>query len=474
MRRGWLHLATGAGAGRILGFVSNLLISRLLGPTDLGLFNLVSTTVQTSDTLVRCGGDYALNYELGGQPEAIKTERGAQLALAFSQICTLMTTLICICISIWIWFGDGLFPISLSADRLSVTALLLLMIACEGTAASAWEVLLVSHRTAPLALRQGLFFPLRFLSSALGSLLGGVPGAMAGWSLIGIGQSIWLKTTLKSLWKPFKISFSLIGSMRQLLSRGLPFYAVNLVASLIFYPLLLRVAGEGSLDQLGFLRVGQILQQLFAFIPSTLVPVLFLELRSQPTFTAQSLVIERFLPSIWVVLLEILLLYCSLDSFLIPWLFGSSFSSALLPTRLLLLTSLLECLAQLVFQPILASAHTRMYAFWQNAAAVLAAVLGWLWIPTGGLDAYLIVRMFYVSIPLAACGVSVVKRFYRPQCIAQLVFITVGVLALNLLQPDGKYVGESASYIFLALFFSVFVLRRQDLSLVYQVIMKRV
>ena len=128
MRRGWFHLASGAGIGRVIGFVGNLLLSRWLGPTDLGLFNLVATTVQTSDTLVRCGGDYALNYELGGQPEAVQTERGVQLTSALVQLCTSTTLIVCFGLAIWIWFGQGLFPLLLSGNqRISMTLLLLSM-----------------------------------------------------------------------------------------------------------------------------------------------------------------------------------------------------------------------------------------------------------------------------------------------------------------------------------------------------------
>ena len=107
MRRGWFHLASGAGIGRLLGFVSNLLLSRWLGPTELGLFNLVTTTVQTSDTLVRCGGDYALNFELGGQPVDTRIERGAHLARGLAQLCSLMTALICVGVGLWVWWGQG-------------------------------------------------------------------------------------------------------------------------------------------------------------------------------------------------------------------------------------------------------------------------------------------------------------------------------------------------------------------------------
>ena len=127
IRQGWLHLAAGTGVGRVLGFASNLLLSRWLGPTELGLFNLVTTTVQTSDTLARCGGDYALNFELGGQPEVMTTERGAELARGLAQLCTLTSALICAVLAVWICFGEGLFPGSLAmAQRLILTFLLIL------------------------------------------------------------------------------------------------------------------------------------------------------------------------------------------------------------------------------------------------------------------------------------------------------------------------------------------------------------
>ena len=168
---------------------------------------------------------------------------------------------------------------------------------------------------------------------------------------------------------------------------------------MIFYPLLLKVASTTGLAEIGYLRVGQILQQLFAFLPATLVPVLFLKLRGESTFANQVLVMEKPFRIIWFLLLEVLLLYCTVDQSLITSLFGVDFLSALLPTRLLLLTALFECLTQLVVQPLLAAGKTRLYGFLQTSSAVLAAVLGWLWIPAAGLSAYLIVRLLYVVIP---------------------------------------------------------------------------
>lgn len=473
IHRGWFHLASGAGLGRALGFASNLLLSRWLGPTELGLFNLVTTTVQTSDTLSRCGGDYALNYELGGQPEVTKTERGYELARGLAQLCSLATLLICLVLAIWVWFGRGLFPSSLPAgQRFIMTILLLLMIACEGFSASGWEVLLVSHRTARLALRQGLFFPLRLLLAATGALVGGVLGAMGGWTLIAFLQLIWLKILLKTFWNPLQIwPFSWPG-LRKLLSRGLPFYVANLASSIIFYPLLLKVANASGLSEIGYLRVGQILQQLFAFLPATLVPVLFLKLRVESSFANQVSSSERPLRIIWFLLLETLLVYCAFDRSLILWLFGADFLSALVPTRLLLMTALFECLAQIVVQPLLAAGRVRLYGFWQNGSALMAAVLGWLLIPGSGLSAYLIVRLLYVLVPLLAFGIPMFQHLHEPKKLFVPALASICLLVLFIVQ---SFYGDSPGWLTpgcVSLSILIAFLQRNDFLLIQQVLRK--
>lgn len=474
IRRGWFHLASGAAVGRVVGFVSNLLLSRWLGPTDLGLFNLVTTTVQTSDTLVRCGGDYAFNFELGGKPDALKTERGVQFTSALAQLCSVSTILVCVGISTWIWFGQGLLPVSfLVEQRIGITALLLLMIVCECLSASAWEILLVSRRTSELALRQGLFYPLRLLLGAFLALFAGVFGAMAGWSLVAVAQCVWLKNLLGHLWRPLRIWPLLRPSLHRLLRRGLPFYAANLLASMIFYPLLIRVATGSGLADIGYLRVGQILQQLFAFLPATLVPVLFLKLRSETSFLHQVQLIEKPLRIIWFVLLETFLAYCIFDQVIISWLFGSGFDAALLPTRLLLLTALFECLSQLAVQPVLAAGKTRIYGICQNGAAIIAAVLGWFWIPKAGIAAYLIARLLYVTIPLIAFGIPVARNLQQPLRTLPLLLVSFALAVVLLIQGMESYFPFSPSYLYFTAFLLMAISYRQDLSFVHANLRRR-
>lgn len=468
IRRGWLHLASGAGVGRVFGFASNLLLSRWLGPSDLGLFNLVTTTVQTCDTLVRCGGDYAINYELGGQPDATQSEHGAQLARGFAQICSLMTAFLCLGVGIWVFLGNGLFTHDLGQTQRSILSLfLLIMIASEGISASAWELLLVSHQTALLALKPALFYPLRVITASAGAFLAGIFGAMAGWSFIAIAQFFWLKCTLKHLWNPLTVWPLLWTSIFQLWKRGLPFYVSNLLSSLIFYPLLLKVSSESGLAELGYLRVGQIIQQVFALLPGTLVPVLFLRLRGEPKFSDQVLAMEKPLRLIWFFLLSALLLYCMSDQFLITWLFGAQFESALLPTRVLLATSLFESLTQLFVQPVLASGRLRFYGAYHNIAAITAAVLGWLLIPSYGLAAYLIVRLLYVLVPFVGFSTLVFKYLHEPKKIFCPVSISLGLLVLLLLQIAG-YEPVLMPLVFLAALSLTITMQWNDLSLLSQ------
>ncbi|QNG28972.1 hypothetical protein [Synechococcus sp. LTW-R] len=233
------------------------------------------------------------------------------------------------------------------------------------------------------------------------------------------------------------------------------------------------MANGSGLADIGYLRVGQILQQLFAFLPATLVPVLFLRLRGESTFAHQVQQLEKPLRIIWFVLLEVLLAYSIFDQFIISWLFGTDFTSAILPTRLLLITALFESLSQLVVQPLLASGKARDYGIWQNVSAIIAAVLGWLWIPTAGIAAYLIVRLMYVTIPLLVFGLPVAKHLQKPLRMLPLLLTSSALAVLLLIQSIESYSIVSIPYVYAFVFLMVVLFQRHDLSFLYTTLRSR-
>jgi O-antigen/teichoic acid export membrane protein len=428
LRRGWLHLAGGAGLGRIGGFLSNLALSRLLGPADLGLFNLVATTVQTGDTLVRLGGDFALNYELGGEAGALGTPRGRGLTAAFSLQTLLVTLLLVAALAWWLGPGQGLFPASVGAERRGLWgALVVAMVGLEAICAVPWEVLLVGRQTRKLALRQGLFLPARLVLAAIGAAQAGITGALVGWSVVALLQFLWLAWTLRGVWPPPVGELPAWPLWRDLLRRGLPFYGANLLSSLVFFPLLLSLAHQAGLAEVGFLRIGQILQQLFALLPGTLVPVLFLRLREAESFEARTRQVERVFRLVWSVLLMALLAYGLLDAPLIRLFFGVSFLPSLGPTRIMLLTSLLEALQQILIQPLISSGHLRRYALLVNGGVLGAAFCGWLLVPKLGLFGFLVAKYLAALLPVIPLLWVSFKAFAEPGRLLPLLVLSVGL-----------------------------------------------
>lgn len=416
LRRGWLHLASGAGLGRIASFLSNLALTRLLGPADLGLFNLVATTVQTGDTLVRLGGDFALNYELGGEADSLRTPRGRGLTAAFSLQNLLATVVLLAGMALWLGPGHGLFPASVTEpQRLLWGGLVLLMVGLEASCAAPWEVMLVARDTRRLALRQGLFLPLRLILAAVGAVPGGITGALIGWCLVALSQILWLAWALRGIWPPpawRPPGWALWG---ELLRRGLPFYGANLVSSLVFFPLLLSLAHQAGLADVGFLRIGQILQQLFALVPSTLLPVLFLRLREAERFEDRMRQVERVFRSLWSLLLVVLLAYGLVDGVMIRLFFGASFLPSLSPTRIMLVTSLLDVLQQILIQPLVSSGQLRSYALLINGGTLVAAVFGWKLVPGLGLFGFLIAKYLAALLPMLPLLVLSWRFFEEPK-----------------------------------------------------------
>lgn len=162
------------------------------------------------------------------------------------------------------------------------------------------------------------------------------------------------------------------------------------------------------------------------------------------------------------------MLYCMIDKSLIVLLFGTGFESALLPTRLLLITALFECLSQLIVQPFLAAGKLRIYGLCQNGAAILAAFLGWLWIPYAGISAYLIVRLMYVIVPLLGFGIPVVKRLQQPLKVLSLAVCSSVLLLVSLIQILFGYSLLEMPYIYGFLFALIIVFHRQDIVILKQ------
>ena len=415
--------------GRALGFGLNLLLSRSLGPTGLGLFSLVLTTCQTFELTARGGVDYGLSCELTGaaaQRSELEKASVAESALRIVQLSTLV-----LATALWIWVVplEGLLPVGLRISRGVAAVALVLIAALESLGGLPWDLLIIAGDTKRVALRQGLFAPLKLLVALAGAASFGVTGALTGYGLASAAQLLWLQRICRPMWSWPKRLWPDWCQAWVLMRSGIALYATNALAALVFLPLVSEVAKDAGVAEVGYLRVGQIMVQLFTLLPGALTPLLFLKLRGASKDDSQ-VSFETSLRLIWWLGLAALMAYLLIDQILIRLFFGEVYLASLQPTRLLVLMAVLDSVNQVLHTPLLASRRTRLFAISQNSGAALAAGLGWWLIPSMGLQGFLAAKLCFSALPVGIYLLEGWSRFRQTRMVALLLLATISIAPL--------------------------------------------
>ena len=429
LRQGVWHLLQGSLAGRGLGFGLNLLLSRSLGPTGLGLFSLVLTTCQTFELSARGGVDYGLSCELTGSGSQRSEAQKASVAESALRLVQLSTVVLGIALWLWVVPFEGLLPIGLRSSRQAAAMALIAIAGLESLAALPWDLLIISGDTKRVALRQGFFAPLKLLMALIGTNAFGVTGALGGYGVASAAQLLWLQQKCRPLWPWPKRFWPNWKQAWVLLHSGIGLYGTNALAGLVFLPLVSEVARDSGVAEVGYLRVGQIMVQLFTLLPGALTPLLFFRLRTNSGDTRQE-DFELSLGLIWCIGLTALLVYTFLDKSIILLFFGQSYLPSLQPTRLLVLMAVLDSINQVLHTPLLAARNTRLFAISQNSGAFAAAIMGWWLIPSLGLQGFLIAKLCFSVIPILIYLIEGWSRFQQARMVQLLILATLAITPL--------------------------------------------
>jgi O-antigen/teichoic acid export membrane protein len=274
-----------------------------------------------------------------------------------------------------------------------------------------------------------LFAPLKLLVALAGAASFGVTGALTGYGLASAAQLLWLQRICRRLW-PWPKRFWPNWQQAWVLTRsGIALYGTNALAALVFLPLVSEVANNAGIAEVGYLRVGQIMVQLFTLLPGALTPLLFLKLRGASKDDSQ-VSFETSLRLIWWLGLAALMAYLLIDQILIRLFFGEVYLASLQPTRLLVLMAVLDSVNQVLHTPLLASRRTRLFAISQNSGAALAAGLGWWLIPSMGLQGFLAAKLCFSALPVGIYLLEGWSRFRQTRMVALLLLATLAIAPL--------------------------------------------
>jgi O-antigen/teichoic acid export membrane protein len=395
-----LHLLSGSALGRGFSFLLNLLLSRALGPSGLGAFNIFLTTIQTFEVTSQGGLDYGLSCKLVDTEPKSEDYLKSQ-SLQALKILNAFIFITSIPFAIWLFINRDIFEAISSALIFLGFGAIIITCVSESFASLRWQVLLLWGQTKLYALRQGVLVPIKLTAAYLGAVIGGLAGSISGYALITAMQNLWLTKKLAFLNTPKSNPDDLSANTNNLslIKEGFPLYITNTISALVFLPLLGTVALDAGLDDVGYLRIGQLIVQAFTIIPSAILPNLFIKLRqtSDTDLLGQT---EPTLRLIWCGGLVILLAYLTVDQKLIALLFGENFIQSIQPTRILILCSVLDSVNQILHSPLLAKRQILFFTVTQNGAALLAALTGFFLIPLTGLSGYLIAKLIFSWTPV--------------------------------------------------------------------------
>ena len=199
---------------------------------------------------------------------------------------------------LWVGYWQGLLPIAMPMSRELAIGILLIIACSESQGGLPWDLLLIKGRSKLVSLKQGLFAPIKLAAAAVGGYCLGIEGALTGYALGSVGQTIWIRNQTK----PYLLSSGTLSPWSTtwyLIRTGLPLYATNSISAVVFLPLLAGVTISAGISDVGYLRIGQLVVQLFTLIPGAIAPILFLRLRQEKDHADRTKEAQKSLQLVW-------------------------------------------------------------------------------------------------------------------------------------------------------------------------------
>ena len=465
MSRGFAHLLTGTVIGRGLSFLLNIGISRILGPSQLGLFALIFNAVQSFELFTKLGLDYSLSLSLTEALPDKPTDRSQANEQTIQMVLAILLVSVSVgCFLFWLWMspGSNYLPETLGPSRNLVVGYLLLICLLESISSFCWDTFISLAKTQFVALRFAIFIPIKLFSFLLGCLLNGFETGLAAYAMTSFVVLIVLLFRMPSRSIRIKLNFAAFPKCFELISSGFGLYIVNALTALVYLPLWASLAASSGFDQLGYLRVGQLMVQGFSLIPGSLLPAYFLKLRLEST---DKNLANKILFLTWSVSLCAFTFYSMMAKPLTVTLFGSQFLSSFDAGRALILVSIIDSLVQILHTPYLAKKQINYFLIIQLVPVLFVFLLGSSVVGLFELEGFLVLKLISASIPFILYLASDIRSSGSAFEAYDLALITL-TLAILCFYPLNTW-WLLGSYLFASIYCAVkfiYLLRRTSLQ----------
>lgn len=401
------------------GFLNSVILARLLGANDFGIFSTINSMVNMSVVFSIFGLNITATKLISEFTVTDKHKVGRLISVSVLS-CLLISTFVCTLvfflseqISSKIYSHSALGPIL----RISAFYLFFLTLTSLGNGivqgfqrfkTFARASVITSLVTPPIV----LLFAWRW----------SVRGAILAWAIVFLFNSILLICALQKIRREDEISLSLgnlIREARQIFGFALPVFLMSVVvapANWLAYTYLSRTLG---FYHVGIFNVANAMSRLVLFLPMIiLTPVLPILSEIQALGDQQrfSKVLGKNLKLIWLFTLPLVVLVCSLSKTVISLLYGIQYSTAYVPTCIMLFTALFIVINSAVGTGIISNSRRVWHGFGLNMFWLLTFLTcSYILIPLEGalgLSLAFVISYMVFSLAIWFYSVSIMKTKY--------------------------------------------------------------
>ena len=419
-------------------FLGSIILARLLGANDFGMFAIVNSMVNMLVVFSIFGLNTAAT-KLISEFVATNKERVGGLISSSVLLCVLIAVSTCLCIFLF----SGEISIKVYSNRELEPALKI----------SAFYLFFSTLTALGIGIVQGFQrFKVHAMVSVFSSLL--VPpmvllfawrwqlqGAVLAWAVIFLVKSTILVFAIKSIARKAEVNLGLSRLVPQLslmLGFALPIFLMSIVvapAHWLSYTYLARTLG---FDQVAMFNVANAVSRLVMFVPMiALAPILpiFSEIEASGEKRRFSILLGRNVKLVWLFTMPSVVLACCLSRVGVSLLYGSQYSGAFLPACIMLFTALLMVISSTAGKGIISSSERVWHGFGLNLLWFVTFVTcSYFLIPLGGalgLSLAFFISYTVYSVAVWLYSVSVMKTDF-PQ-LFEVITLTIISAVISLM-----------------------------------------
>jgi O-antigen/teichoic acid export membrane protein len=465
---------------RLLGMFTTIVLARVLGSANFGIYSIVVNTANSAYGLVRMGIDAAIHVhtaELHSDAETREAKGqmlGAGLILLMGA--GIMGAVICLVFAQWI--ADVIYGQPELAHWIRLAAILVFF---QCSSQFCYASLAGLHRFNEYARVMILAAFLNILSTSMASWFWNLHGALFAFIFVQVITSCLLWYYAIKVLKLESISLKFLQvkkSFRSLIRTGFPFYLSGLIAMPVFYYLQGTLGRIVGLDSLGQFRVIVSITTMISFLPVSIAAVMVSNLAREygsdyTNFVRQTLLSIKFT---WIFVLLTSAAVFTILPILISVLFGKSYGDAIAPATAALISSIFSCILGVVGNVALSRKRLYVILAYTSLQAIILLGLGLMLIPYVGLTGYFLAESF--SMGSALLFVWYLSRTWRqrngvspcwilPMVTLSMLFVIIFCLSAWLEQSEHNlWVGLTLliSSIFFIYFFTLDTTERNQVK----------